>query len=93
MRKTFLTFCVAALSLLAVSSCGKIEDSLNKLDQGLKDLAARVDKLEKDLGKEIKTLVATGGLAKEIISCCDKDIIFNKDLVLQGLLSIYRKNR
>lgn len=56
-------------------------------------LDGMADKLEKDLGKEIKTLVATGGLAREIISCCDKDIIFNKDLVLQGLLSIYRKNR
>ena len=59
MRKTFLTFCVAALSLLAVSSCGKIEDSLNKLDQGLKDLAARVDKLEKDLNDKIDALSKT----------------------------------
>ena len=57
MRKTFLTFCVAALSLLAVSSCGKLEDSINKLDQGLKDLAARVDKLEKDLNDKIKKMV------------------------------------
>lgn len=56
MRKTFLTFCVAALSLLAVSSCGKIEDSINKLDQGLKDLTARVDQLEKDLKAQIATL-------------------------------------
>ncbi|MBR5211609.1 MAG: hypothetical protein IKV91_03440 [Bacteroidales bacterium] len=59
MRKTFLTFCVAALSLLAVSSCGKIEDSLNKLDQGLKDLAARVDRLEKDLNDKIDALSKT----------------------------------
>ena len=56
-------------------------------------LDGMADKLQRDLGKEIKTLVATGGLAREIIACCDKDIIFNKDLVLQGLLSIYRKNR
>ena len=59
MRKTFLTFCVAALSLLAVSSCGKIEDSLNKLDQGLKDLAARVDKLEMDRNDKIDALSKT----------------------------------
>ncbi len=56
-------------------------------------LDGMADKLEKDLGKPIKTLVATGGLAKEIIECCDKDIVLNKDLVLQGLLAIHRKNR
>ena len=59
MRKTFLTFCAAAFTLLAVSSCGKIEDSLNKLDQGLKDLSARVDKLEKDLNDKIAALSST----------------------------------
>ena len=50
-------------------------------------------RLEKELGKPIKTLVATGGLAKEIVACCEKKIIFNKDLVLEGLLTIYKKNR
>lgn len=50
-------------------------------------------RLEKELGKPIKTLVATGGLAKEIVACCEKEIIYNKDLVLEGLLAIYRKNR
>lgn len=56
-------------------------------------LDGMTDRLEKELGKPIKTLVATGGLAKEIISCCEKNIIFNKDLVLEGLLTIYKKNR
>ena len=56
-------------------------------------LDGMADKLEKELGKKIKTTVATGGLAKEIIACCEKEIVFNKDLVLQGLLTIYRKNR
>ena len=56
-------------------------------------LDGMTDRIEKELGKPIKTLVATGGLAKEIIACCEKDIIYNKDLVLQGLLIIYRKNR
>jgi hypothetical protein len=50
-------------------------------------------RLEKELGKPIKTMVATGGLAKEIVACCEKEIVFNKDLVLQGLLVIYKKNR
>ncbi len=56
-------------------------------------LDGMADRLEKELGKKIKTMVATGGLAKEIVACCEKEIIFNKDLVLQGLLTIYRKNR
>lgn len=56
-------------------------------------LDGMTDRLEKELGKKIKTLVATGGLSKEIVACCEKEIIYNKDLVLQGLLTIYRKNR
>ncbi len=56
-------------------------------------LDGMASRIEKQLGKPIKTLVATGGLAKEIVACCEKDIIYNKDLVLQGLLAIYKKNR
>ncbi|MGN0526213.1 MAG: type III pantothenate kinase [Acutalibacteraceae bacterium] len=56
-------------------------------------LDGMADKLEKELGKPIKTLVATGGLAKEIVACCEKEIVYNKDLVLEGLLAIYKKNK
>ncbi len=56
-------------------------------------LDGMADRLEKELGKPIKTLVATGGLAKEIVACCNKEIIFNKNLVLEGLLAIYKKNK
>lgn len=56
-------------------------------------LDGMADRLEKELGKPIKTLVATGGLAKEIVTCCEKNFIYNKDLVLQGLLAIYKKNK
>ena len=51
-----------------------------------------IENIEKELGEKV-TIIATGGLAKEIVACCEKDIIFNKDLVLQGLLIIYKKNR
>lgn len=50
-------------------------------------------RIEKELGKEFKTVVATGGLSKEIAECCERKMIYNKDLVLQGLLFIYKKNR
>lgn len=56
-------------------------------------LDGMADRLEKELGKPIKTLVATGGLAKDIVACCEKNIIFNKNLVLEGLLTIYNKNK
>lgn len=56
-------------------------------------LDGMTDRIERQLGKPIKTLVATGGLAKDIVACCEKDIIYNKDLILQGLLVIYKKNR
>lgn len=56
-------------------------------------LDGMVERLEKELGKKVKTVVATGGLAKEVVSCCERDVIYNKDLVLEGLLVIYRKNR
>ncbi len=50
-------------------------------------------RIEKELGKSFKTVVATGGLSKEIAECCERKMIYNKDLVLQGLLFIYKKNR
>ena len=56
-------------------------------------LDGMADRLEKELGKEIRTVVATGGLSREIVTCCERNIIYNKDLVLEGLLTIYRKNR
>ena len=56
----------------------------------LDGMAAR---LEKELGKEIKTTVATGGLSREIVPCCERKIIYDKDLVLEGLLVIYNKNK
>ena len=45
-----------------------------------------------DLGMT-PTLVATGGLSKEIISYCKNDIIYNANLLLDGLREIYEKNR
>lgn len=55
-------------------------------------LDGMASRLEKELNKPIKTVVATGGLAKEIVNCCERDIIYNKDLVLEGLWFIYKKN-
>lgn len=51
-----------------------------------------LDRISDELG-EIPTVVATGGLSKEIISYCKNDIIYNADLLLDGLREIYEKNR
>ena len=41
---------------------------------------------------ENPTVVATGGLSKEIIAHCKFDIIYNENLLLDGLRAIYEKN-
>ena len=40
---------------------------------------------------EKTTVVATGGLAKKIIPHCKRKIILDEELLLKGLLIIYRK--
>ncbi|HBP24458.1 MAG TPA: type III pantothenate kinase [Oribacterium sp.] len=51
-----------------------------------------IDRIEEELGGEA-TVIATGGLAKSIVSHCKRDIILDEDLLLKGLLVIYEKNR
>lgn len=48
-------------------------------------------KISAELG-ETPTVVATGGLSKEIIPHCSTSIIYNENLLLEGLRVIYEKN-
>lgn len=50
------------------------------------------DHMEKELGKKC-SVVATGGLAHEIIRQCSRDIVFRDTLLLEGLRIIYEENR
>ena len=50
-----------------------------------------LDKIEEELG-ETPTVVATGGLSAEIITHCRRNIIYNENLLLDGLRVIYEKN-
>ena len=50
-----------------------------------------LDKIEEELGTEV-TVVATGGLSKEIITHCRRNIIYDENLLLNGLRAIYEKN-
>jgi type III pantothenate kinase len=50
-----------------------------------------LDQIENELG-ERPTIVATGGLSKEIIAHSKHSIIYNENLLLEGLRVIYEKN-
>ena len=50
-----------------------------------------LDRIEAKLG-EAPTVVATGGLSKEIITHCKHSIIYNENLLLEGRCAIYEKN-
>lgn len=50
------------------------------------------EKLEEELGERVASTVATGGLAKDLIKSCKRDIIYNGELILQGLRVLYEKN-
>ena len=50
------------------------------------------ERIEKELGTSVKSIVSTGGIAKEIIPYCKRDIILNNNLLLEGLKLIYDKN-
>ncbi|MBR3968896.1 MAG: type III pantothenate kinase [Clostridia bacterium] len=51
-----------------------------------------LNRITQELGKK-PTIVATGGLSKDIIVHCEHDIIYNANLLLDGLREIYEKNR
>lgn len=50
-----------------------------------------IEKITKELG-EAPTVVATGGLSKDIITHCKTNIIYSENLLLDGLRVIYEKN-
>lgn len=50
-----------------------------------------IERIEKEQGK-MASIVATGGLSKEIIRHCKYDIIYDENLLLDGLMTIYKKN-
>jgi type III pantothenate kinase len=50
-----------------------------------------VERIWEDLGYKTP-VVATGGLAQKVISCCKQDIVVDDQLLLKGLMIIYKKN-
>ncbi|WP_101696438.1 type III pantothenate kinase [Clostridium minihomine] len=50
------------------------------------------DRIEEELGVRCK-VIATGGLAREIVAYCKRDIIYSCNLLLEGLRILYEKNK
>ncbi len=50
-----------------------------------------LDRIEDELG-EVPTVIATGGLSQEIITHCRRNILYNENLLLEGLREIYERN-
>ena len=51
-----------------------------------------VERMEAELGYKT-TVLATGGIAKFIAPLCKTPIIYDKDLIVKGLATLYRENR
>ena len=51
-----------------------------------------ISKIERELGKPVSAIVATGSNAKYVLPYCEKNIYLNEKLLLEGLYSIYEKN-
>ncbi len=51
-----------------------------------------IDRISNEIG-EVPTIVATGGFSKTISNLCRNEIIFNDNLLLEGLKYIYELNK
>lgn len=74
MKKTFLAICAVAVGLLTMSSCGKLEDSIDGLRTDLDALTQRVDQLEKDLNADVTTLNEKISGLEAAYKLADKDL-------------------
>ena len=54
-------------------------------------LDGMVERMEEELGEKA-TVVITGGIAKFVMPMCRTPMIYDKDLLLKGLVTLYREN-
>ena len=50
-----------------------------------------VERMEEELGSPA-TVIATGGVAKFVVPLCRTKVVYDKDLILKGLVALYREN-
>ena len=51
-----------------------------------------IARMEAELGSPV-TVVATGGIAKFVLPMCQREIVYDKDLLVKGLAALYRDNK
>ncbi len=55
-------------------------------------LDGMIERFEEELGQKA-TVVATGGIARFVLPMCRREIIYDRDLLLKGLVALYENNR
>ena len=55
-------------------------------------LDGMVERMEQELGGKT-TVVVTGGIAKFVLPMCKTPMIYDKDLLIKGLVALYRENK
>ena len=51
-----------------------------------------ISRMEEELGQKA-TVIATGGIARYVLPMCHREIIYDHDLLLKGLVILYENNR
>lgn len=54
-------------------------------------LDGMVERMEQELGYKT-TVLATGGIARFVIPMCQREILYDKDLLIKGLAALYKDN-
>ena len=54
-------------------------------------LDGMVERMESELGQKAKVII-TGGIAKFVAPMCKTEMIYDKDLLIKGLVALYRDN-
>ena len=55
-------------------------------------LDGMIQRMEEELGYQTKVIV-TGGIAKFVVPMCRREMIYDKDLLVKGLATLYRENK
>ena len=55
-------------------------------------LDGMIERMEAELGEKA-TVVATGGIARFVIPMCKRTMIYDRDLLVKGLVALYRENQ
>lgn len=55
-------------------------------------LDGMIDRMEQELGQKT-TVIATGGIARFVLPMCKREILYDKDLLLKGLMLLYENNK